>query len=560
MRDLASTLLLLALIPTGCGTDVEVVEETLTHQLRWTQQPGEVQDCHVFKLDNTRQVEINRLQVMFAEGSHHVHIYRSTEPVADSVTDCFKGIDWKQWSLLVGAQTKPMDWQLPEGVTIPVEPHQQLLVQVHWLNTTDKPAESTIDLAFHTTEDSREHLGVMFGVNQRVDIAPGQRTRIEHFCQMPQGAKLHAVMGHFHQYGNNYRVTERMPGETTGREIYYAQNEPAFEFKTYFPAHEVAPGAGFQYGCEFFNWTGNPITWGSDTTTQEHCNMTAYFSPADQISELCLLEPSKLQALTPVESDVRAGQDFVFAVELAAPEATDVEVVLKSSDAAALEVPASITIPAGELYGTFYGHTRRPAQVSVSAALNGAIITTDVRVTGLVVSELFYNPATGAQDQLQWVEIANETDVAIDLSGYSVGAGTTDFMRTRLALPMMIPARGCIVVGGPESSPANYSPTFDLTEDLSPNLDLANTQAAGVGLFGTTIGTMSPTMRPIDAVVYSGAITTAAANTTLRGTDGQLAPVWPGSAPGGSLRRVTDTVWAKSSTPTPGNCEVLNAR
>jgi hypothetical protein len=516
------------------------------------QQPGEIQDCHVFKLDNTRNVEIDRLQVLFAEGSHHVHIYRSSEPVADAVYDCFKGIDWKHWSLLVGAQTKAMDWQLPEGVTIPLEPHQQLLVQVHWLNTTDKPAESKIDLAFHTTEDSVEHLGVLFGVNQRTEVGAGQRKRIDHFCPVPEGAKLHAMMGHFHQYGNNYKMIERMPDQTTGNELYFAQNEPAFEFKTYAPAHEVAPGAGFQFGCEFFNWSGQTLTWGSDTTTQEHCNMTAYFSPAEQISQLCLLEPSKLSALTPAQQAVRAGEDFVFAVELAGPEPTDVEVMLQSSDTA-LEVPASITIPAGQLIGTFYGRTRRPAQVDVSASLNGATVTTAVHIAGLVVSEVFYKPATGATDQLQWIEIANQTDVEMDLSGYSLGAGTTDFMRTRLDLPTTIPARGCIVVGGPESGPANYSPTFAVTRDLAPDLDAGGTQAAGIGLFDTTVAGMSPTSRPIDALVYAGE------NTMLRGSDGELAPVWPGSSPGGSLRRVTDTVWAKSTYPTPGICEVLNA-
>ncbi len=553
MRDLSTTLLLLSVVTTGCGMDVGGADETLAHQLRWTQTPGEIQDCHVFKLDNESQVEIDRLQVKFAEGSHHVHLYRSSEPVADAVYDCFKGIDWKKWSLVVGAQTKPMDWQLPEGVTIPFEPNQQLLAQVHWLNTTDKPAESTIDLAFHTTLESKEHLGVLFGVNQRVDIAPGQRTRVETFCQMPEGAKVHAMMGHFHQFGNNYRVTERLPNETTGKEIYFAQNEPAFEFKTFAPAHEVARGAGFQYGCEFFNWTGAPITWGSDTETQEHCNMTAYFSPAEKVSELCLLPPSKLQALTPVESSVRAGEDFVFAIELASPEPTDVTVEIAVSDASALQAPASVTIPAGELYGTFSARARKPAPVDVTASLHGATLTTAVSVSGLVLSEVFYKPATGATDKLQWIEIANTSNIAIDLSGYALGAGTTDFMTTRAALPTMIPAGGCIVVGGPQSGPSNHSPSFAVAQDLTPDLSLGGAQAAGIALFATTVAGMNPTLRPIDVLVYDGA------NRSLRGPDGEIAPVWPGSAPGGSLRRKTDTVWAPSWNANPGTCEILNA-
>jgi hypothetical protein len=554
MRDLVPPLALLIAVPTGCGVDFEAKEEVLEHRLRWRQEPAtEIQDCHVFKLGNERSVEVDRLQVEFGEGSHHVHIYRSSGSEPDSVHDCFGGIDWQRWSLVMGAQTKAMDWQLPEGVTIPFAPHQQLLVQVHWLNTADVPVESTIDLSFHTTEDSREHLGTLFGVNRRIDIRPHERTRIEHFCPMPAGAKLHALMGHFHAHGIDYKVLERMPDQSTGTEIYFAKDEPAFEFKTFAPAHEIPRGAGFQYECGFENYESFPLTWGSDTKTGEHCNMTAYFSPAEQVSALCVLDPSKLSALTPAGGTARAGQDLEIAVELAAAEPADVEVELRSSDASALEVPASVTIPAGQRHATFTAHARRPGHVDVAASLNGTRITAAVRVGGLVLSEVFYSPAAGIPDQLQWIEIANQADVPLDLSAYSIGAGTDDFMTTHLALPMTIPARGCIVVGGPVSSPANYMPSFALTQDLLPNLGPGGARAAGVGLFASTIEGMSATLRPIDVIVYAGE------NTRLVGPDGQLAPVWSGAAPGGSLRRVNGTVWARSSLPTPGVCEVLDA-
>src|SRR5687768_12242906 len=102
MRDLVPTLLLLGAVPTGCGIDVEVFDQTFEKQLRWQQSPGEIQDCHVFKLGNSRHVEVDRLQVKFAEGSHHVHLYRSSKLEEDKVYDCFGGIDWTQWSLVVG--------------------------------------------------------------------------------------------------------------------------------------------------------------------------------------------------------------------------------------------------------------------------------------------------------------------------------------------------------------------------------------------------------------------------------------------------------------------------
>jgi len=553
MRDLLPTLAFLAVAPAACGIDVELSEENVEHQIVWEQAPGEIQDCHVFKLTNTRNVEVDRLQIKFPEGSHHVHLYRSTDPEADSVYDCFKGINWQKWSLLAGAQTQSMDWKLPEGVTIPLEPHQQLLAQVHWLNTTTENVTSKVDISFHTTEYSEEHLGVMFGVNKRVDIAPNQRTRVEHFCQMPDGAKLHALMGHFHAHGNNYRVTQRMPDQTAGTEIYYAKDEPAFDFKLFSPAHQVPQGAGFNYECSFFNYGNTQLTWGSDTHTQEHCNMTAYFSPAEKISTLCLLEPSKLAALTPAKPVISVGEDFLFAVELVSPEATDTVVELSSSDATAISVPTSITIPAGQTHATFTARSLRPSNVEVIATMAGTKVITPVRVSGLVLSEVFYNSATGGNDQMQWVEIANTSDQPIDLSSYALGAGSQDLLTTRLALPTTIPARGCVVVGGSESSPANYLPTLAVAQDFSPDLSLGTNQAAGIALFATTPSAMNNAVRPVDVLVYGGQ------NQLLQGPDGTLAPVWPGSVPGGSLKRVTNGVWSKSSIPTPGTCEVLNA-
>ena len=551
MRDLVTSCFILGAF-TACGIDVEVTDTTLEKQLRWTQQPGEIQDCHTFKLPNTRSIEVNRLEVQFAAGSHHVHLYRASEAVADEVFDCFKGIDWQKWSLVLGAQTKSMDWQLPQGVTIELEPHQQLLAQVHWLNTTDKAVDEKVDIRFHTIEESEEHLGTLFGVNQRIDLAPGQRTRIEHFCPVPEGAKVHALMGHFHVHGEDYKVVEKMPGASTGKEIYFSPDEPQFEFKTFSPAHQVAKGAGFQYECGFFNYSGGRLTWGSDTETQEHCNMTAYYSPAKDTRSLCLLEPSKLSNLTSMEETVRAGESMSFVVELASAEATEVSVALASSDFAGFEVPASVSIPAGQVRASFTAQARRPGNFEVSATMTGARVITSVRVTGLMVSEVFYNTATGASNNLQWVEFANTSDVELDLSNYTVGAGSADFMRTRLALPMKIPARGCIVVGGPVSTFANHYPQFSLAADFSPDLGTGMQQAAGIGIFNT-VG-MGPTARPVDAVVYGGG-----ANAALRGSDGQLAPVWPGSAPGGSIKRMTENAWAKSMAPSPGNCEVLEA-
>jgi hypothetical protein len=220
-------------------------------------------------------------------------------------------------------------------------------------------------------------------------------------------------------------------------------------------------------------------------------------------------------------------------------------------------VPASVKVRAGQKMATFTAQARRPAQVDVSVTHAGARLIRPVRITGLVISEVFYSKA-GDSNGFQWVEIANDSNITLDLSSYTLGAGNASFMETQLPLSGTIPAHGCIVVGGPQSNASNGSPSFALTKDFEPDLDAGMAKAAGIGLFATGTSGMTPTLRGIDVVVYGAA---GVENTSLRDRDGQLAAVWAGAAAGNSLRRVNDTIWQPTTDPLdvrPGTCEVLN--
>src|SRR5215510_8875346 len=104
-----SVLLLFA----ACQMEMATTEDTATlrHTLSWHQEPGnEIDDCHVFKLDNVSRAEVDRITVKFPPGSHHVHIYRSDTPdPTDHVDGCWNGIDWLRWHLVLGVQSEQMD-------------------------------------------------------------------------------------------------------------------------------------------------------------------------------------------------------------------------------------------------------------------------------------------------------------------------------------------------------------------------------------------------------------------------------------------------------------------
>jgi len=69
----------------------------------------------------------------------------------------------------------------------------------------------------------------------------------------------------------------------------------------------------------------------------------------------------------------------------------------------------------------------------------------------------------------------NGTGAAVDLSGWSLGWGGSDYAYATLQLSGEVPAGSCFLVGGPSSELSNGSPTFDQAEDFEP-VDLRQLQ------------------------------------------------------------------------------------
>ena len=167
------------------------------------------------------------------------------------------------------------------------------------------------------------------------------------------------------------------------------------------------------------------------------------------------------------------------------------------------------------------------------------------------LAEVLYD-ATGSDDGLEWVLLANDSGAPIDLSTYSLGAGRTAWTYTTASLAGTIPAHGCFLVGGPTSSAANGTPAFDQAFHFSPNLPNPGTSGAtGVALFDAPASTLSVSSMPLDSVVFG------ATNNGLIGADGAVhAPDLAAGSAGQSARRAANGTWA-AQAPAPSVCPAL---
>ena len=448
-------------------------------------------NCHYVKTRNDSTTEVRRVRVKFPEGSHHVHIYRSSEPEEkDYVAPCTTGIDWNRWRLLVGVQTTEIDWTLPDGVTIELEPHQQLLVQVHWVNITNQTVSPTVQVDFEEAqkEKTEKHLSVAFGVAEDVQMDPRQKKDMGGWVPLPEGSKVIAIMGHYHIRGSNYVADIRTRGEEKeGRTIYEAQGEQTFVFRRYDTPEPVGADQGVAFKCAFDNPSQFGIRWGATVENEEHCNIAVYYEPPGKDAESKVYSQGFVIPATKgpdnadipgtggLTTDVKsalAGETVIGKVELQeAAGPWPVEVFL-AGRASLVDLPHSVKVPPWQKSVTFPIRGLRPGVDAKLEATTGPkrTVPTALSFTGLALSEIVYADADPAA---RWVEISNVSSLPVNLCEYSLGAGTSsyaDFAKplvskddfasfckkkgedadgnvVDLSYPVMLPPFGCLLVG-----------------------------------------------------------------------------------------------------------------
>jgi len=122
----------------------------------------EVQDCYFFAVPQA--IDVDHLKLAINTGSHHMNIFRvktivNLDPAtgeavklgkidgtvirgADSA-ECWKAANWADWPLVAnsqssGAAEQVIDWNLPAGVATHFEAGEMLMLQVHYVNSTDQ--------------------------------------------------------------------------------------------------------------------------------------------------------------------------------------------------------------------------------------------------------------------------------------------------------------------------------------------------------------------------------------------------------------------------------------
>ncbi|HSA22685.1 MAG TPA: lamin tail domain-containing protein, partial [Myxococcota bacterium] len=285
--------------------------------------------------------------------------------------------------------------------------------------------------------------------------------------------------------------------------------------------------------------------------------VTASLDPDSLQADVVVLDPARVPvpvAFDPDPLSLGVGGRLTASVQLDIPgRAGGSPVALAAGDPSLLSAPLEVIVPEGAFSATFELVALLAGSTTLTASSGGADLVAQVEITdrplvGLILSEVLYD-TSGEDSGLEWVEIYNGTNQAVDLAGYSLGAGGTDYTYSKLQLAGTIQPGGCFVVGGPTSSALNFNPVLDQAQDFNPDIQNSGTTADGVALFAVPAAQITAARVPIDAVIYG---TTNVSN--LLDESGLPGNVDVGDA--GSARSIERDAdgWQVQSAPSPNVC------
>jgi hypothetical protein len=137
------------------------------------------------------------------KGGHHVILLGAKEPQpAGMVEDCSDGTDMSKYDLLMIPQELPAGY----GTKLPAGRH--MVVQSHYVNTTDKPilVRDVVQLKTIPMQDVQTWAAPIATNTIDIAIPAGETVETSFDCEIEQDVQLLMMGGHMHEWGTTFRA------------------------------------------------------------------------------------------------------------------------------------------------------------------------------------------------------------------------------------------------------------------------------------------------------------------------------------------------------------------
>jgi hypothetical protein len=250
-------------------------------------QPGEeIEMCYYVNVGNEDTVWVSDMELSAAPGLHHSIVSRIGDQRPDSHSECFGfpsdlGLEIPIPLFATSTQVYRSSTELPPKVGIELEPHQQLIVNYHYLNVTSEPIDPEVYLNLYFAEpDDIESRAGMYAFTNVGDIAipPHGKQKITMSCPFYGPGLLVTTTPHMHQLGSSFTVS-RYTDSGRGEVLHEGEGWFDPETKVFDPPVLLNDGEGLTFTCEWES-DRDQTTYFGESTDHEMCFVFGYFYPA----------------------------------------------------------------------------------------------------------------------------------------------------------------------------------------------------------------------------------------------------------------------------------------
>jgi len=246
---------------------------------------ADVTYCTYLDLEVAEDRDILAFEGLQSELGHHTILYaaRSHQPPGTHI--CSEA-DMINVRYLAAGGSETGAFQVQEGISFRLRAGQQLMIQSHFINTSDRDTTGRSWFRVETAppDPSRQPADLFTVVTTQIDVPAHAAGRASAECPIPSDLTLIALGGHAHEWGRRVSIGRASAAGDTSPEMLYDQEwsrdrvfDPVIQQYAVDQPLRLAPGDRLRVDCEYENDTDQDLAFPG-----EMCVAFAFYFPAER--------------------------------------------------------------------------------------------------------------------------------------------------------------------------------------------------------------------------------------------------------------------------------------
>jgi hypothetical protein len=239
--------------------------------------------CANMKSPLPKDIQVTRLDIDMAKGSHHFVLLEVLGDRADDFWECSKGNGLMPGIPIFAAQHPYERFDYPTAVAHKVRAQQQFAMQLHVVNTGEQQIHAFAKVSLYAGDPKKIQFqdGIIGFNNDALKLPPGAELSFTRQCRIAVPANVFSLSSHAHKQLLDFTARPFGPDRIVGDEVYRSTvwSDPVVEN---FPDRQplaLASGGGLEFTCHDRNPTDRTITVGSSAETDEMCIVFGHYYP-----------------------------------------------------------------------------------------------------------------------------------------------------------------------------------------------------------------------------------------------------------------------------------------